>query len=198
MVVNFVGNYQNGYVGEISETPIYVGEVMRYNMEMRNMPRGEDHYNWKGGKRSDGRGYIKIYKPDHPFNNRGSVLEHRLIIEKTIGRYLQPDEIVHHINGTKDDNRIENLQLMSRSEHNGYHALGNRYMAGRKLSERTRLKISEAHKNYWKTHSPSVNVKCTNCGKEITRQPYRLKRSSHHFCSFGCYKKHGTGTTVWL
>lgn len=65
-------------------------------------------------------GYILIYSPSHPYaNSRGCVLEHRLVVEKRIGRFLVPQEQVHHVNGIKDDNRDENLELMgSAGEHN--------------------------------------------------------------------------------
>ena len=75
--------------------------------------KGKDVNSWKGGKFIDYRGYAHIRKPEHPFNNNGYVLEHRLVMEKYIGRYLNPQEVVDHINGVKDDNRIENLKLFS-------------------------------------------------------------------------------------
>lgn len=74
--------------------------------------------NWKGGiSRKDG--YVFIYSPEHPnCNMRGYVREHRLVMEKHIGRYLDRKEIVHHKNNKKDDNKIENLELLkSHSEH---------------------------------------------------------------------------------
>lgn len=46
---------------------------------------------------------------------------HRYVVEKHIGRILTEDEIVHHINHNKLDNRIENLQVMTRSEHMKLH-----------------------------------------------------------------------------
>ena len=67
---------------------------------------------------TDPDGYILLHRPKHPYTNaKGYVREHRLVMEEYIGRYLRPDEEVHHINGIKGDNRIENLQLLARSEH---------------------------------------------------------------------------------
>jgi hypothetical protein len=80
---------------------------------------GENALNWKGGRRLSYAGYVLIYSPNHPHSGGGKcVCEHRLIMEKYIGRYLYPWETVHHINGIKDDNRIKNLKLLPGNEHN--------------------------------------------------------------------------------
>lgn len=84
----------------------------------------EKHPNWKGGRVKDSRGYIKIYSPDHPNKSQGGyVFEHRLVMEEHLGRLLTKDEVVHHINEIKDDNRLENLELTDNTSHSIYHFL---------------------------------------------------------------------------
>ena len=78
-------------------------------------PTGKDHYAWKGGRLKTTKGYIDIYIPGHPHARGGKyVLEHRLVMEKKLGRYLERYEIVHHKNGIKDDNRLRNLELWTK------------------------------------------------------------------------------------
>jgi hypothetical protein len=64
-------------------------------------------------------GYIMQYAPYHPHcNSRGYVQEHRLIIENKLGRYLIPrKELIHHLNGIRDDNRLENLKISNPKDH---------------------------------------------------------------------------------
>lgn len=84
---------------------------------------GERANNWRGGRRKLPRGYISVYAPDHPCCSQvGYVMEHRVVMEKSIGRLLTRDEVIHHKNGVKDDNRLENLELLrGRGEHSRQH-----------------------------------------------------------------------------
>lgn len=80
---------------------------------------------WNGGRKTRKDGYILIVAPDdhpHPADHKKSglkyILEHRLVMEKHIGRYLSPDEVVHHIDENPSNNHIDNLELFSsQSEH---------------------------------------------------------------------------------
>ena len=83
--------------------------------------KGKNAPNWKGGKSINFLGWTWVYCPEHPKSHNNYVAEHRLIMEKEIGRRLESEEIVHHINGIKTDNRIENLELHNRSSHGMLH-----------------------------------------------------------------------------
>lgn len=97
-------NYQKGYIRGHSTV----------------LQKGNKSPGWTGGIINK-RGYIFIYTPEHPHNDRKYVKRSRLTMEKKLGRYLHTREHVHHINGIKDDDRIENLALLSISEHMSLH-----------------------------------------------------------------------------
>lgn len=87
-----------------------------YGIKMRgfsdgSLKAGKLNGNWKGGIVSSGE-YITILTKNHPkAGNKKYMKEHVLVMERHLGRYLNGEEIVHHKNGNKKDNRIENLQL---------------------------------------------------------------------------------------
>lgn len=99
---------------------IFIKGYIPWNKGMKgkySVNAGESHPKWSGGKKIV-RGYVWIHCKNHPNAHvDGYVCEHRLVIEKSLGRYLRKDEVIHHINGNKQDNRLENLQLLNKGEH---------------------------------------------------------------------------------
>ena len=84
---------------------------------------GENSPNWKGGTSPTKNGHINRH-----VTGRGTVGEHRLVMEGHLGRALLPNEVVHHINRDPRDNRIENLQVLDHGEHARlHHLLGHRW-----------------------------------------------------------------------
>jgi hypothetical protein len=78
--------------------------------------KGSNHWNWKGGKRVRKDGYVMIFAPEHPRAINGEYLEHRIVMEKYLGRRLEGKclkdrEVVHHIDGNRQNNSINNLML---------------------------------------------------------------------------------------
>lgn len=85
----------------------------------RNVSEGRKRYSLTHSKGYDiHAGYKRISVGEH-----SGRLQHVVIMEQHIGRRLKPGEVVHHINGIKTDNRIENLALMSNKEHSRLHAI---------------------------------------------------------------------------
>lgn len=75
------------------------------------------NFNWRGGRTKHHAGYLMIHMPEHPRGgSKGYVFEHILVMEAALGRHLMSDENVHHRNGVRDDNRIENLELWTRPQ----------------------------------------------------------------------------------
>jgi len=149
-----------------------------------NLSKGSNHPMWKGGKEIKNNGYIHIYCPEHPKSHKGKVAEHRLIMEKSLGRYLKENEHVHHLNHNKQDNRLENLQIMAQSKHTSLHMTGRpSWIKGKHHSEATKNKMSKIKmgkrlKEYYK-------FECKNCNKIIEVMPCEMKRN-RQFCSHKC------------
>jgi hypothetical protein len=96
----------------------------------------DQHYNplpqallrpYTGGHTATKDGYVWELCPDHPKAERfGFVAQHRLVVERSLGRFLLDEEMVHHMDENRKNNNIENLQVVSRSDHRKIHCLQNR------------------------------------------------------------------------
>jgi len=145
---------------------------------------GELHPQFKG--RIKRTGYWFIFKPEHPScGKQHYVAEHRLIMEKHIGRFLMKSEVVHHINRIITDNRIENLQLFSSHGQHTKFAHPEVAIKSRKLNWEKRL----SRKTEFKKGMTAWNKRqlrflfCKHCGKKY----YRQHKTS--FCSHECAAK---------
>ena len=102
-----------------------ISRVLRQNgLPTALKAEGKGHGLWKGGRTITGEGYVLVMVSgdDEMASMRGRsgyVLEHRLTVARAMGRPLLPKESVHHINGDRQDNRLENLQLRQ-----GQHGIG--------------------------------------------------------------------------
>ena len=144
---------------------------------------GDKHWNWKGGRMNHRSGYILIYSPDHPFRSKlGYVMEHRLVLEKKLGRYLKKGEIPHHINGIKYDNRPENIELVTHDQHMKIHNTGNQYNK-KDFSDRRCVKCGsdrtyrnkQGYEEWRKINEGFLCKKCYMKKYDMTRPPRKPK-----------------------
>jgi hypothetical protein len=88
--------------------------------ETRSRISGANNHSWKGGRYIDPLGYVQVYAPDHPRQSNRRVHEHVLVYEAANGPIPKGFD-VHHKNENRQDNRLENLELMTRAGHASLH-----------------------------------------------------------------------------
>jgi hypothetical protein len=129
------------------------------------------------------RGYREVRLPDGR-----KIKEHRLIMEKHIGRRLSPEEIVHHRNGNRLDNRKENLQIMTRSQHGKEH--GTEHLAPYRPRGTAALIKRNLGRPAWNSGTKKyISLTCNRCGLTFQRALacHRMKRRSWvSYCSRKC------------
>lgn len=133
----------------------------------------EKQPHWKGGKSIISTGYIIIRANGHPRAHKNNyILEHRLIMEKHLGRPLKKSEDVHHINGIKTDNRIENLITLTKSKHQNLHKI--------KYQKKNCLLCS----NFFKPKNATTRFCSKKCFGEFWRKnnhPKNIKKKVHPY-----------------
>lgn len=87
-----------------------------------------------------GQGFINMYGYRTLWKNGRKILEHRWVLEQKLGRKLKQSEHIHHLNGNKLDNRIENLKIVTNEEHGHEHR--DRYIDGFKVCSKCKKKKS--------------------------------------------------------
>lgn len=107
-------------------------------------------------------GYVKLL-----LSNGKIIEEHRFLFQETIGRELDFDEIVHHIDGNKSNNAIDNLELLSRSDHARHHSASARM----------------------------INLTCAFCGSAFTREARQVETKRNNgqcdfYCNRSCAARH--------
>lgn len=124
---------------------------------------------WKGGRRPGPGGYVMVYQPNHPRRNRAKyVLEHILIAEKALGRFLPVDAEVHHVNEIRNDNANANLVIcQDRAYHKTLHVRMRILAAGgdprtHKICAQCGLKPRSEFPRYRKSYD-GLNQNCRVC-----------------------------------
>lgn len=138
-------------------------------------------------------GYVLIYDPSHPLaQKRGWVREHRKVWYETYGP-IPNSFVIHHINGDKTDNRIENLKCVSRAEHMGIEHLDEvnaRFEPYRHLGTKALNNLNHTMGPWNKGTAPVVQLICACCGRVFTRIVREVrrneKRGQRMCCSLQC------------
>ncbi len=137
---------------------------------------GAGNPRWNGGKRICNNGYVAIRTKGHPYSTKdGYVMEHRLVVEKSVGRYLNPEEKIHHKDGDVRNNSVENLELFSgHSQHMKKHHM-------QILGQKRRNKFKECKYCGRTNVVPSTIDTCHKCYQYRWQQRQKIKQSKRAF-----------------
>lgn len=124
----------------------------------------------------EGGGHLQI-----PIDNPRPYI-HRLVFE-TFVRPLKKNEVVHHKNGIKTDNRLQNLKVMTKNQHKSFHNKGNQYKLGHHCTQQTKKKISDSNKGKagtWKGKRISPEIIAKRLATRMKNDPNYGKNKSPH------------------
>ena len=93
--------------------------MIKYNIKTRH-GRGKNSSQWKGGTKRTSSGRIKVYCPEHHRADGGGYVYRQILVWEKHKGDIPKDFVIHHLNGIKDDDRIENLIMMPSSSHSPY------------------------------------------------------------------------------
>lgn len=143
---------------------------------------GEKHHAWiKSGRKIHTNGYILVRAKEHPLNYKGWYYEHRLVMEKYLGRFLKKGECIHHMNGDKTDNKIKNLKLFVNGS---THSIVEKPKVFSKTC-RVCGKTFMGGRNYHICDN-CKNRTCQICGKRFLLNIDHRKANANIYCSLKC------------
>ena len=145
----------------------------KIRMKNRRKYNGKNNPNYKYGQKIE-KGYIYIYSPNHPRANKNYVKRANLVMEKHLGRYLKPEEVIHHKDGNRLNDKFFNLELLNKRQHLIYESSLNRrcQKTGRFLPKKGY--IMKKCCRLWKKYGEKI---CLNCGEVLEDEQNKSKKS---------------------
>jgi hypothetical protein len=142
---------------------------------LHHQSRGVHHGHYKGGK-VVAKGYVWILSPKHPRRTRRNYVKRCwLVMEAHLGRALLPGELIHHKNGVKTDDCLENLEVSERVQHGRMHNTGAENAAWR--HDVTCVAIAALISQGWSRRRIAEYFKC---GPSVIRRRLAVDFASHH------------------
>lgn len=149
------------------------------------MPKANRHYTSKG--------YVVVIRQGHPLaDSKGRVREHRLVWYEAHGSIPEGHHI-HHRNGKKDDNRLENLECLPLREHRRLHwpEVEPSFKPYQKVCVQTLARWKKKHGAWNKGKAAMITLSCSGCGRTFERRRRYWKqivgKSGRQFCTYRCF-----------